>query len=175
VLQPALPADDGSGTHNPLADELGGNVTGDESYDADYENGYRDGAPYPTAPPGMSGPPPTKRGSVVYETLPEAEPITSPSRAAANAASAPGGGQTPLGGSVSTLPTLDDLGGQTGLPELRVELHVYSTKPQERFVFINSHRYKEGDTLQEGPHVDRITPDGAEMSYRGQRFVLPRQ
>ena len=171
VLQPALPADDGGGTHNPLADELGDSAAGEENYDAGYDDGYQDGAPYPTAPPGMSGPP-SKRGSVVYETLPEADPVTSPSRAPANPAAATAG---PTGGSVTTLPTLDDLSGQTGLPELRVELHVYSTKPQERFLFINSHRYKEGDTLQEGPRVDRITPDGAEMSYRGQRFVLPRQ
>ena len=64
---------------------------------------------------------------------------------------------------------------QTGLPELHVDLHVYSTRSQERFVFINSRRYKEGDTLQEGPHVDRITPEAVELSYRGNRFALPRQ
>src|SRR5688572_3750027 len=67
VLQPALPADDAGGTHNPLADELGANAAGDENYDAGYDGGYpAEGAPYPTAPPGMSGPA-TQRGSVVYE------------------------------------------------------------------------------------------------------------
>jgi general secretion pathway protein B len=180
VLRPALPAADG-GSHNPLADELSDNAAGGESgesYDPGYD-GYQDGAPYPTAPPGVSGPPPgvggspSRRGSVVYETLPESEPVTSPARAAANAAAR--NPVSPAPGSVSSLPTLDDLGGQTGLPELRVELHIYSTNPAERFVFVNGHRYKEGDTLQEGPRVDRITADGAEMSYRGKRFVLPRQ
>lgn len=165
VLQPALPADDGGGTHNPLADELGSGAAGDDSYDTGSDDGYQEGAPYPTAPPGMNAPP-TKRGSVVYQAQPEGEPVTSPPTASS---------ASPTGGSVTTLPTLDDIEGQAGLPALNVELHVYSAKPQERFVFINSHRYKEGDTLQEGPHVDRITPDGAEMSYRGQRFVLPRQ
>jgi general secretion pathway protein B len=171
VLQPALPAAGNGGTHNPLEDELSGGTAGDGSYDDGYD-GYENGAPYPTAPPGITGPP--KRGSVVYETLPEADPVTSPSRAAANAAAARNAAG-PAPAAVSTLPTLDDLGGQTGLPELRVELHIYSTNPAERFVFINGHRYREGDTMQGGPRVDRITADGAEMSYRGNRFVLPRQ
>jgi general secretion pathway protein B len=176
VLQPALPADEAGGTHNPLADELSGSAAGDENYEAGYDGGYPvESAPYPTAPPGMSGPP-SKRGSVVYENLPEADPVTSPSHAATNAAAAAAASDASrAAGRGSSLPTLDDLGGQTGLPELRVELHVYSTKPQERIVFINSRSYKEGDTLQEGPRVDRITPDGAELSYRGNRFMLPRQ
>ena len=181
VLQPALPADEAGGTHNPLTDELSGGAAGDDNYDAGYEGGYpAEGSPYPTAPPGVNGPPgvsgpPSQRGSVVYENLPEADPITSPSHAAANAAGAAAADTNRDAGHGSSLPTLDELGGQTGLPELHVDLHVYSTKPEERFVFVNSRRYKEGDTLQEGPHVDRITPGGAELSYQGNRFVLPRQ
>jgi general secretion pathway protein B len=171
VLQPALPADDGGGTHNPLADEISNSAADDDGYDPGYDS-YQDGAPYPTAPPGVNAPP-TKRGTVVYQTAPEAEAVTSPSLTGTRAAPSTSGARA--AGSVSTLPTLDEIEGQAGLPALNVQLHVYSTKPQERFVFVNSHRYKEGDTMQEGPHVDRITPDGAELSYRGQRFVLPRQ
>jgi general secretion pathway protein B len=170
VLQPALPAEGAvGGTRNPLTDEL----SGGDGYDTDYDTGYDNGAAYPTAPPGMqSNLPPQRRGTVVYEQLPEAGQVTHPGSAPASA----GGGVTGTSGTAaSSLPSLDELGGTTGLPELHVDIHVYSTKPQERFVFINSRRYKEGDALQEGPHVDRITPDGVELSYRGNRFSLPRQ
>jgi general secretion pathway protein B len=52
---------------------------------------------------------------------------------------------------------------------------VFSTKPAERFVFINMRKYREGTTLQEGPTLESITRDGAVLSYHGLRFVLPRQ
>ena len=61
-----------------------------------------------------------------------------------------------------------------GVPELRLELHVFSNVPAERFAFINSRKYREGDTLQEGPRVDEITRDGVVLDFRGRRFLLPR-
>jgi general secretion pathway protein B len=51
---------------------------------------------------------------------------------------------------------------------------VYSTRPQDRFVFINSSKYREGDTTPEGAAIEEITPDGVVMSARGSRFLLPR-
>ena len=47
-----------------------------------------------------------------------------------------------------------------------------STQPQQRFIFVNSRKYKEGDTLAEGPLVEQITPDGAVLNFRGSRFKL---
>jgi general secretion pathway protein B len=44
-----------------------------------------------------------------------------------------------------------------------------------RFVFINSRKYQEGQTITEGPIVEEITPDGVILSNHGQRFMLPRQ
>jgi general secretion pathway protein B len=72
------------------------------------------------------------------------------------------------------MPTADEVAASSGLPELRLELHVYSTRPQERFVFINSAKYREGDTTPEGAAIEEITPDGVVMSARGNRFLLPR-
>jgi hypothetical protein len=60
------------------------------------------------------------------------------------------------------------------LPELRLDLHVFAAKPQERFVMINMHKLHEGDSLPEGVHVDSITPEGAVLSKDGTRFLLPR-
>jgi general secretion pathway protein B len=60
------------------------------------------------------------------------------------------------------------------IPELRLDLHVFAAKPQDRFVMINMHKLHEGDSLPEGVHVDNITPEGAVLSKDGQRFLLPR-
>ena len=57
------------------------------------------------------------------------------------------------------------------LPELKMELHVFSSSPTERFVFINSAKYREGETLPEGPRLEAITEEGAILSYREQSFL----
>lgn len=62
----------------------------------------------------------------------------------------------------------------TGLPELSVDLHVFAADPAKRAVFINGRRYTQGAQIAEGPVVEEITRDGAVLTYRGRRFVLPR-
>jgi general secretion pathway protein B len=61
------------------------------------------------------------------------------------------------------------------LPQLRLDLHVYAAKPQDRFALINMHKMHEGDSLQGGVRVDSITPDGVVMSHNGSKFLLPRE
>jgi hypothetical protein len=73
-----------------------------------------------------------------------------------------------------TISLLVRLAEAAGLPEMRLELHVYSTNPQQRFVFINGRKYQQGDSTQEGAAVDEITPDGVILNARGNRFLLPR-
>jgi general secretion pathway protein B len=73
------------------------------------------------------------------------------------------------------LPTSADVAAGTGLPEMHLDIHVYSAKPAERFVFVNMRKYTEGQALKEGPTVERITQDGAILSHHGLRFLLPRQ
>jgi general secretion pathway protein B len=62
----------------------------------------------------------------------------------------------------------------TGLPELTVDLHIYANDPAKRAVFINGRRYVQGAQIAEGPIVEEITREGAVLSYRGRRFLLPR-
>ena len=62
----------------------------------------------------------------------------------------------------------------TQIPQLRLDLHVFAPRPQDRFVMINMHKLREGDSTADGVRVDSITPEGALMSYNGQRFLLPR-
>ena len=73
--------------------------------------------------------------------------------------------------------TLENLGGSAALnlPELRLDLHVYSDNKAQRFAFINSKKYFEGQTMSEGPLVELITEEGVVLNYRSQRFLLPRQ
>jgi general secretion pathway protein B len=75
------------------------------------------------------------------------------------------------------LPSISEINltGAQALPELHLDVHVYATKPSERFVYVNMRKYHEGATLQEGPTVEHIRRDGVVLSYHGLRFILPRQ
>ncbi|HET9694736.1 MAG TPA: general secretion pathway protein GspB [Steroidobacteraceae bacterium] len=146
---------------NPLAEEVGEGAPGLDPALAEAA------ASVPAGPPAVTREPsaPARRGSVVYAPLPESAdlPSTPPSAAAASAPVAPGAGE---------LPTADELTARGGLPELHLDLHVYSTVPQQRFIFVNSRKYREGDAMQEGPLVEQITARGAVLNYRGSRFEL---
>jgi len=74
-------------------------------------------------------------------------------------------------------PPIADLPAQVtaGLPELSVDLHIYSDDPAKRVVFINGRRYQRGGVLAEGPTVEEINREGVVLSYHGRRFLLPRQ
>lgn len=64
--------------------------------------------------------------------------------------------------------------GAISIPDLHLDIHVYSDVPEDRFVFINMSKHREGSQLEEGPIVDKITPDGVVLGHRGIRFLLPR-
>jgi hypothetical protein len=53
-----------------------------------------------------------------------------------------------------------------------VQVVVYSDVPAQRMVFIDGRRYAEGDKVDPETVVERITPDGAVITRRGQRFAL---
>jgi general secretion pathway protein B len=79
-------------------------------------------------------------------------------------------------GTADGVPLYQDWAASSGasLPQLRLDLHVYAARPEERFVMINMHKLREGDSLPEGVHVDSITPEGVVLSYSGAHFLLPR-
>jgi general secretion pathway protein B len=75
-----------------------------------------------------------------------------------------------------TVPSAEALAAEgITVPTLRLQLHAYSEKPGDRFVFINGTKYLEGSTLAEGPRLVSITPNGAVLSYLGRRFQLAPQ
>jgi general secretion pathway protein B len=59
------------------------------------------------------------------------------------------------------------------VPELALELLVFSEDPRQRFVYINGTKYVEGETLSEGPRLTEISPDGAVLTFNGRIFMLP--
>lgn len=78
---------------------------------------------------------------------------------------------------VETLLTFQDVkaSGSVDLPDLHIDLHVYSESPADRFVFINMNQYRESGVLTEGPTLQQITPEGVVLEYRGTMFLLPRE
>ena len=108
-----------------------------------------------------------------------ASPGTSP--ADAPAARVPAPALPPASGDAratedARLPRFADLvvRGELNVPHMHVDIHVFSTNPAERFVFINMRRYNEGQATQEGPRIERIVRDGVVMDFQGQRFFLAR-
>ena len=112
------------------------------------------------APPADSG----EVRSLAREARPPVAPV---------APSAPS--SAPLSVVTGPLPSAAELRlSGADLPELNLELHVFSAVPAERFVFINASKYVEGERLPEGPGVVEITADGVVMSHLNQSFLLPR-
>jgi len=74
------------------------------------------------------------------------------------------------------LPTIQEVraNGTLLLPELHLDIHVYSDVPNDRFVFINMSKQRENSQLAEGPVVEEITPEGVVLEYRGTSFLLRR-
>lgn len=100
-------------------------------------------------------------------------PAAEPPAAAAGSSS---GGHVRRG-TAAGVPLYQDAAGTAGaqIPQLRLDLHVYAMRPQDRFVMINMHKLREGDSLPEGVHVESILPEGVVLSYNGSRFLLPRE
>ena len=75
------------------------------------------------------------------------------------------------------LPTAEQLigSGALNIPILNLDLHVYSENAANRFVVINTRKYKEGGQLTEGPIVESISKDGVILASQGRRFTLSRR
>jgi general secretion pathway protein B len=116
------------------------------------------------APPAPTPAPPAGESTNAEDYAPAEERAPSPLSSHVRRATDSG---VPLYQDLTTTPG-------TQLPQLRLDLHVFAARPQDRFVMINMHKVREGDTLPEGVHVESITPDGAVLSFNGSKFLLPR-
>ncbi|HSW40121.1 MAG TPA: general secretion pathway protein GspB [Acidobacteriota bacterium] len=55
---------------------------------------------------------------------------------------------------------------------LTISVHLFSDNENERMVFINGRKYLEGDLIEGGCTVERITPEGAILRYDNERALL---
>jgi hypothetical protein len=65
-----------------------------------------------------------------------------------------------------------DFSFQQRVPDISIDVHVYSERSAERFVFINMQKYREGDETREGIMLEKIVQDGVVLSLDGTRFRL---
>jgi len=63
---------------------------------------------------------------------------------------------------------------QRSLPGLAVNIHIYAPREAERILYINNRQYRAGGRVNDDIVIEEIVEDGAVLSYRGQRFKLPR-
>jgi general secretion pathway protein B len=124
-----------------------------------------------------NAPPREERATIVPEREPTPVVEPAPARTQASANIQPGIvtiASEPIE-SVS-LPTAQEVqaNGTVSLPELHVDIHVYSETPEDRFVFINMTKHNEGSRLPEGPLVVEITTEGVVLQHNGTQFLLPR-
>jgi general secretion pathway protein B len=89
---------------------------------------------------------------------------------------APKGNVTIESTAAAALPTVHEVQarGLVSLPPLHVDIHVYSENAEDRFVFVNMTKHKEGSRLAEGPLVAEIVPEGVVLEHDGTSFLLPR-
>ncbi len=173
VMSPETSAD----TPAASADQMDGNVT-------QTMQTQRVAALTPAAPVVPAVDTPVTRPAVqsLDEVARTAEPVPAPRVSAipANVAARPQSPPEPAQEPVQTggyPPSLLDLraAGSLSLPDLHLDIHVFSPVSGERFVFVNMRKYREGDRLEEGPTIDEIRPERVVMTYVGQQFILPRE
>ncbi|MDX1509127.1 MAG: general secretion pathway protein GspB [Woeseiaceae bacterium] len=104
------------------------------------------------------------------------QPQATPAGEETPAAAAPIATASVEDGAFASLPTLTEVraDNRLQLPDLHVDIHVYSPVPRERFVFINMAKYRENEVIREGPTITRIEADGVVLQYQGVSFILPR-
>ena len=76
----------------------------------------------------------------------------------------------------TSIPLLNNMARdfQRQIPDLNINVFVYSEVPEERFVIINMVKYKNGQKLRDGPLLGEIRSDSVVLNYRGRDFRLSR-
>jgi len=132
----------------------------------------------PAAPP-VTPAPATARATLAEPVEATAKAVTRPSAPAssplAGSASAPVKAVTsqPQPGATGGIPDWDDLSLEfrSGFTVPRIDVHVYDTNPQRRFILANLKKYREGERLENGALLEKITPEGVQLSFQGKQFI----
>lgn len=101
-------------------------------------------------------------GSVEYSHTPLSSDDSS-----ASSGSAPDNADTRESDPDDNLPNQAQI---AGAPQIDINGQLYSSVPGRSFILVQGRRYHEGEKLPEGPAIERITPSGATLRYRGKRY-----
>lgn len=116
------------------------------------------------SPPPIAPPRPDPEFTAAAPASARAQPVT-PQQTAP---------ETTRTASTPTLPSYAEVEAQgLALPDMNLDVHVYSDDPGQRFVFLNGAKYKEGETTRDGPRVIEIVDQGVVLDYQSRRFLLP--
>lgn len=58
-------------------------------------------------------------------------------------------------------------------PRIKVQVHVYDPDPARSWVLIDGKRYQAGDTLPQGPKIEKIVPEGIVFDWKDRHVLLP--
>jgi general secretion pathway protein B len=127
------------------------------------------------APPRAAATPPATRSLSGEATRVAATQRTAPAAAEASPPATTSPASTRPRGTVTDAPMsiLEARASGMSVPELSLELLVFSDDPRQRFVYINARKYVEGDTLAAGPRLVEISTEGALLTFNGRTFLLP--
>ncbi len=78
----------------------------------------------------------------------------------------------PAAGGAATAPASAPEAVRAQLPPLAVTVHVWNPRPAARFVVVDGRIYHEGDELQPGLRLVRITREGEIVEFQGYRITL---
>lgn len=107
--------------------------------------------------------------STVAEVIPPTAPIVPPASTPAEikASITTSGPVLAPAALPSPVPTKDD---GMPLPKIALTVHAYSSDPADRLAGINGKIVREGELLEPGLKLERITPDGVILNFRGRRL-----
>ena len=113
-------------------------------------------------------------------TKPSSSPVTptaekKPSPTVSNAPSSPAStASPPINNEHATAPLLRNLPAtlRAQIPPLELNVHVYASDPNRRFVYINSQRHVEGNDIGNGITLVQITRNGIVLKYQATHFRL---
>lgn len=58
-------------------------------------------------------------------------------------------------------------------PQFTVQVHVYDPDPGKSWVMIDGRRYAAGDTLPQGPKIERVVQQGIVFDWQGKQVLYP--
>lgn len=75
-----------------------------------------------------------------------------------------------------SIPYLDELSAEfrRGVPDIHINVFVYSDTPEERFIMVDMAKYKTGQKIADGVQLKKIERDNLVVEYAGKTFRIER-